>query len=225
MSWASWVSSTSSAARPRRRPSGAGRGGVWRSQHRLPIVAPLRPGRQQTHASGDSGQAAEGPTGVRSGCLLGVGLFALGAVLAVAFVAFSGRGEERIALGSPEGLRPGSVVYHATDHVFVVRLVDGSALVLSDLDPHNPPGRQTCRVTYRPDLGSTLGGSPVDTPSDTLSGLEDGRFYDVCSGALYDVEGRGLQGDGFDLRPVPFELDAEGQLTISKDEAALDRTR
>jgi hypothetical protein len=148
-----------------------------------------------------------------------VALFALGAVVVVALVAWSGRGEERIALGSPERVRPGSVVYYATDHVFVVRLVDGSALVLSDLDPHSPPGR-TCRVTYRPDLG-TLEGSQVGTPS----GPERGRFYDVCSGALYDMEGRNLQGDGSDLRPVPFELDADGQLTISKDEAALDLTR
>jgi hypothetical protein len=87
--------------------------------------------------------------------------------------------------------------------VFVVRLVDGSPLVLSDVDPHNPPGRQSCRVTYRPDLG----------------GPEGGRFFDSCSGAMYDIAGRGLQGDGLDLHPVAFELDTEGQLTISKDEA------
>ena len=188
-------------------------------------MARLRPGRQRTHASGDSGQAAEEPTGVRGGCLISVVLFALGAILVIVFVALSGRGEERIALGSPERLHPGSVVYHASDHVFVVRRVDGSVLVLSDVDPHNPPGRQSCRVTYRPDLGSTLGGSPVGTPSDAPSSLEGGRFYDVCSGALYDIEGRGLQGDGSDLRPVPFELDSEGQLTISEVEAVLDRTR
>lgn len=77
--------------------------------------------------------------------------------------------------------------------------------MLSDIDPHNPPGRQPCRVTFRPDLGSA----------------EGGRFYDICSGAMYDIEGRGLQGDGLDLRLVPFELDTEGQLTISEDDAAL----
>ena len=182
-------------------------------------MARLRPGRQRTHSSGDSGQAAEEPTGVRGGCLISVVLFAWGAILVIVFVALSGRGEERIALGSPERLHPGSVVYHASDHVFVVRRVDGSVLVLSDVDPHNPPGRQSCRVTFRPDLGTMLEGSPVGTPSS----LEGGRFYDVCSGALYDIDGRGLQGDGSGLRPVPFELDAEGQLTISKDEAASTR--
>jgi hypothetical protein len=125
----------------------------------------------------------------------------------IAFVVLQGRGEGRIALGSLEGRRPGSVVYRATDHVFVVRLVDGSPLVLSDIDPHNPPGRQTCRVTFRPELGGT-------------DGQAGGRFFDVCSGAMYDIAGRGQQGDGLDLRPVPFELDPEGQLTIPEDEAA-----
>jgi hypothetical protein len=128
----------------------------------------------------------------------------------VALLALQGRGEGRIALGSPQELGPGSVVYHATDHVFVVRLVDGSPLVLSDVDPHTPAGRQICRVTYRPDLASPGGAT------------EGGRFYDVCSGAIYDIAGRGLQGDGLDLHPIPFELDDKGQLTISRDEPALD---
>lgn len=172
-------------------------------------MAPLRPGRHRTHATGDSGQAIEEPTGVRGGCLLAAALFALGAVLVFALVAFRGGGDGRIGLGSSEGLRPGSVVYHATDHVFVVRPLDGSPVVLSDVDPHNPPGRQTCRVTYRPDLGSG----------------EGGRFFDVCSGAMYDIAGRGLQGDGLDLRPIPFELDAEGQLTIAENEAAFNLSR
>jgi hypothetical protein len=151
---------------------------------------------------------------VQSGCLLAAGLFALGAVFVIVFVVWTGSGDGRIALGSVKGLRPGSVVYHATDHVFVVRLVDGSPLVLSDIDPHNPPGRRTCRVTFRPDLGG--GGA---------DGEAGGRFFDVCSGAMYDIAGRGLQGDGLDLRRVPFELDAEGQLTILPEEAALNPVR
>ncbi|MSP21552.1 MAG: hypothetical protein EXR66_00755 [Dehalococcoidia bacterium] len=144
--------------------------------------------------------------------MLAVALFALGAILVIAFVALQGRGGGRIALGSPEGLRPGSVVYHATDHVFVIRLVDGSPLVLSDIDPHNPPGRQTCRVTFRPELGGT-------------EGLAAGRFFDVCSGAMYDIAGRSAKGDWLDLRSVPFELDSEGQLTILEDEAAFNPWR
>jgi hypothetical protein len=132
-------------------------------------------------------------------------LFVLGALLVAALVAFQGRGDGRIRLGSLDRVAPGAVVYHATDHVFVVRAADGTPLVLSDLDPHNPPGRTSCRVTFRPDLGGEG---------------DAGRFYDACSEATYDLAGRGLQGDGLDLRRVPFELDAEGQLSIAADDAA-----
>jgi len=162
-------------------------------------------GGDLTHAIDDSSRVAQEPTGVQAGCLVSVGLFALGAILVLAFVGVQGRSDGRIRLGSLDGVQPGQVIYHATDHVFVVRLADGSPLVLSDIDPHNPPGRDRCRVTFRPDLGG---------PG------EAGRFFDACSGATYDLAGRGLQGDGLDLRSVAVELDADGQLSIAADEAA-----
>lgn len=137
-----------------------------------------------------------------------MGLFVLGAILVVALVTLQERGDGRIRLGSLDEVQPGGVVYHATDHVFVIRQPDGSPLVLSDVDPHNPPGRDRCRVTFRPDLGGSGGA---------------GLFYDACSGATYDLAGRGLQGDGLDLRIVAFELDAESQLSIAADEAATTR--
>ena len=134
-----------------------------------------------------------------------MGLFAFGAIVVLALLAVQARGDGRIRLGVLDGVQPGQVVYHATDHVFVVRLADGSPLVLSDIDPHNPPGRDRCRVTFRPELGG---------PG------EAGRFFDACSGATYDLAGRGLQGDGLDLRSVAVELDADGQLSIAADHAA-----
>lgn len=142
---------------------------------------------------------------MQAGCLISIGLFVLGALLVVAFVTFQGRGNGRILLGSLDGRSPGTVVYHATDHVFVVVQADGTPLVLSDLDPHNPPGRTSCRVTFRPDLGGN------DSP---------GRFFDACTGSTYDLAGRGLQGDGLDLRRLDSQLDAEGQLSIAADDSA-----
>lgn len=144
------------------------------------------------------------PTGVQTGCLFSGVLFVLGAVVVLALVGFQARGDGRIRLGLLDGVQPGQVVYYATDHVFVVRMADGSPLVLSDIDPHNPPGRDRCRVTFRPDLGGSS---------------EAGRFFDACSGATYDLAGRGLQGDGLDLRSVAVELDAKGQLSIAANEA------
>lgn len=142
---------------------------------------------------------------MQSGCLLAAGLVILGAALVVAFVVWPGRGGGRIELGTLEGLAPGAVVYHASDHVFVVIEADRSPVVLSDLDPHNPPGRDTCRVTFRPDLGD----------ADSA-----GRFFDACTGSTYDPAGRGLLGDGLNLRRVATQLDNRGQLTIAADDAA-----
>jgi hypothetical protein len=145
-----------------------------------------------------------------------VGLFVLGALLVTALLALQGRGDGRIRLGSLDRVPPGAVVYHASDHVFVVRLADGTPLVLSDLDPHNPPGSDSCRVTFRPDLGGRDGSVRPDPGGEAGSG----RFFDACSGAQYDLAGRGLQGDGLDLLRVTFHLDAESQLSIAADDAA-----
>jgi hypothetical protein len=142
---------------------------------------------------------------VQSGCLVAIGVIALGALGAVLLLAAQGRGDGRIRLGSQEVLQARGVVYYATDHVFLTVGPDGTVLVLSDLDPHNPPGRDSCRVTFRPDLAG---------PN------EVGRFFDVCTGSQYDSSGRELQGDGLDLRRVPYEVDAEGRLSIADEDTA-----
>lgn len=118
--------------------------------------------------------------------------------MAVLAVRMGGGGS--VDLGSVQDYEPGSVVYFASDGLFVVRLRDGSLLILSDLDPHNPPGRRSCRVTFRPDLAV---------------GVERGRFFDTCTGATYDVAGRGLGGDGLDLRRIEPEERDDGELRVS----------
>jgi len=85
--------------------------------------------------------------------------------------------------------------------LFVVRLPDGAVVALADVDPHNPPGRTSCRVTFRPDLAT--------------SG-ELGRFFDACSGASYDIAGRARSGDGLDLRRIPIEQSKDGRLRVRR---------
>ncbi len=118
-------------------------------------------------------------------------------VVAVLAVRMGGGGS--VDLGSIEDYEPGSVVYFASDRLFVVRLRVGVLLILSDLDPHNPPGRRSCRVTFRPDLAV---------------GSERGRFFEACTGATYDVAGRGLGGDGLDLRRIEPEERDDGELRV-----------
>ena len=127
------------------------------------------------------------------------GAFLLGIVVVVAVLAVRMGGGGSVDLGSIEEYEPGSVVYFASDGLFVVRLRDGSLLILSDLDPHNPPRRRSCRVTFRPDLAVAAG---------------RGRFFDACTGATYDVAGRGLSGDGLDLRRIELEERDDGELRV-----------
>ena len=108
------------------------------------------------------------------------------------------RGAGRVDLGRPTDYPLGSVVYRSTDSLLVVRQPGGAVVAFSDVEPHNPPGRDDCRVTFRPDLAA---------------GAEPGRFFDICTGSMYDLTGRGLAGDGLDLRRVPVEQDDEGRLT------------
>lgn len=108
-------------------------------------------------------------------------------------------GDGRVDIGRVEDYRPGSVVYRSTDGFFVAAQPDGSVLALSDIDPHNPAGRRSCRVTFRPDLGVAD---------------ETGRFFDGCTGSLYDIGGHTLSGDGLDLVRLSVQQDENGRLTV-----------
>jgi hypothetical protein len=107
------------------------------------------------------------------------------------------RGDGQIDLGNVAEYQPGSVVYRSTDGFFVARLPDGSMVALSDVDPHNPQGRASCRVTFRPDLAAEG---------------ESGRFFDSCTGSMYDIAGQALSGDGLNLERVPIQQDEDGNL-------------
>jgi hypothetical protein len=128
-----------------------------------------------------------------------VGAFAFGvAIVVLASLLRMRRGGGAVDLGVADAYAPNSVVYRSTDAMLVVRLPDGRVVAYSDVDPHNSPGRSSCLVTFRPDLSQ--GGEP-------------GRFFDICTGSMYDLTGHGLAGDGLDLRPVRVEQDEQGRLT------------
>ena len=150
-------------------------------------------------------QGRNGASGVTPGCLVAVAMMALGAILVLLGPRLIGDGDGRVEVGRVTDYEPGTVVYWSTDRLFVVRLLGGEVIALSDLDPHNPPGRRSCRVSFRPDLAVTT---------------EDGRgvFFDACTGSLYDLEGRGLAGDGFDLLRLPVDQDDAGRLTVRPGE-------
>ncbi len=130
-----------------------------------------------------------------------------GAILAAATVILLTRGDGSIDLGLVTDYEPGAIVYRSSDRFFVVRLDDGSVIALSDLDPHNPPGRSSCRVTFRPDLRSGEVGSGDEGAEDA-----SGRFFDSCTGSMYEISGRGLAGDGLDLSRLTLR-ERDGRLS------------
>jgi hypothetical protein len=135
---------------------------------------------------------------VRPGCLIAAGAVLLGFLtVVVGSVGLMLRGAGQVDLGMLSDYAPGAVVYRSTDGPMVVRQPDGMVVAFSDVDPHNPPGREDCLVTFRPDLSAA--GEP-------------GRFFDICTGSMYDLNGRGLAGDGLDLRRVPVEQQEDGRL-------------
>lgn len=134
------------------------------------------------------------PTGIRLGCVVTLVLVVTGFLAVVGFSIWSA-GSGSIDLGLVGDYERGSVVYRSTDGLFVVRLVDGSMLALSDVDPHNPSGRASCKVTFRPDLEGGDG--------------EVGRFFDLCTGSMYDMSGRAIGSDGLDLEQLPIERDGD----------------
>jgi hypothetical protein len=98
-----------------------------------------------------------------------------------------------------------------------VRLADGSFLALADLDAANRANPQRrCRV------------SPMAVDDARLAGLLQrfgGRFSEKaggstllfredCNGALYDVAGARLDGDGPNLERYPVDVRADGKLTV-----------
>jgi hypothetical protein len=157
---------------------------------------------------------------VALGCTA-VAVLVVGAIVAFACFAIfldSGADSGDLTLQSAAAFAPGSVTYVNERNFWVVRLRDGSFWALADLDQANRKSAvRRCRV------------QPVDQSNPSLPALLDKYgakfsaeaagatllFSEQCNGAIYDVTGVRLNGDGPNLDRYPTSTNGEGLLVVN----------
>lgn len=121
-------------------------------------------------------------------------------------------------LGQAASYAPGSITFESDYNIYIVRMADGTFFALSDLDAANreSPGRR-CRVapipTNDPDLPGIL-----ERYRNAFSPRAAGAtavFREDCNGALYDVTGVRLNGEGPNLDRHDVEIDDSGFLRVN----------
>jgi hypothetical protein len=163
------------------------------------------------------------PQAVRPPVALGcVGALAavvvLGAFL-VFFIIFldSGADTGKVRLEVPEAYAEGSIEFIGEKNFFLVRLRDGSFLALSDLDAANRANQaRRCRVQLTP-----LSDSGIAADADQLRGQMSAQsqgaasvLRETCNGAIYDLAGARLVGEGPNLDRFPISIDGQGRLLV-----------
>ena len=143
-------------------------------------------------------------------------------VAIIAIVAFgvtyleSGADSQEVTLGLRDSYALGTVTPIPTERLFVVRLAEGTFLALADLDDAaRAAGRQGCRVAPiprdDPRLPQLLAAHETRV-SPAASGLQ--LLFAGCEGAIYDVTGLRIDGDGANLDRYAISSDRDGHLTV-----------
>lgn len=148
------------------------------------------------------------------GCLGLLAIVAAAALITGACVVFleSGADSGRVTLRPVAAYPPGTVEFVGEENVFLVRTSAGALLALSDLDQANQltPERR-CRVQLT-DL------EDVDVASSRMSPDAAGAqvvLQEACNGAVYDIAGVRLDGNGANLDRHPVSLeDGTGRVVI-----------
>ena len=167
--------------------------------------------------SADPGNAERKRARNVGGCLLrfaiaGVALFALFIVLGLVFGGDDGSssgGTGAFNAGQAENYLRGDVSHVEQQHVFVVRLQDGTFVALYDKSPKQQEIDSNCRVRWEDNanLGGVIG---------QLPGF-NGAFAETCEGTrgVWRADGERAYGAGYgDLDRFETEVDVSGDLLI-----------
>lgn len=129
----------------------------------------------------------------------------------------SGADTGKLQLEVPEAYAEGSIEFVGEKNFFLVRLRDGSFLAISDLDIANRANQaRRCRVQLTGVNDPSLGVNP-DQLRGQMSAQSEGSgsvLRETCNGAIYDVAGARLAGEGPNLDRFPVSIDSAGRLLV-----------
>lgn len=121
--------------------------------------------------------------------------------------------------GPAENYLRGDVSYLGTEHVYIVRLEDGTLLAIYDLSPKQQELNSGCRLAFdeRAQLGTL----------EQLPGFE-GAFVEECDGAraVWRADGMRAFGSGYgNLDQFPTSTNDQGELIIDTSKRSCTRSR
>ena len=153
------------------------------------------------------------------GCFFAAAALVIVVLGATFFIKFleSGANTGKVRLDVPDAYAIGSVEFNGEHNFFLVRLPDASFLAISDLDAANRANQaRRCRVALTDIADSSLG-VPADTLSKRMTAPATGAravFRETCNGAIYDIAGARLNGDGPNLDRFTVSIGADGHLGV-----------
>ncbi len=153
------------------------------------------------------------------GCFFAVAALAVVVLGGLFFIKFleSGANTGKVRLDVPDAYALGSIEFNGQHNFYLVRLPDATFLALSDLDAANRANQaRRCRVGLTDFTDASLG-TPPDTLAKRMTTAATGTravFRETCNGAIYDIAGALLTGDGPNLDRYAVSIGADGHLRI-----------
>lgn len=140
----------------------------------------------------------------------------LGGAFFIRFIE-SGANDGKVRLDVPDAYALGSVEFNGEHNFFLVRLPDATFLALADLDAANRANQaRRCRVALANLTDPTLG-IPADALARRMTADASGAsvvFRETCNGAIYDLAGARLNGDGPNLDRLAIDIGKDGHLRV-----------
>src|SRR6478609_3895062 len=156
-----------------------------------------------------------------------LGALVLGLFLAITFLAptgSDGKQQRTFDAGSKDSFQAGSLRYFDSQHVYVVRELDGNFKALYDWDSfaqlqysHGDSSKTACRAQEVVQTFSAYQGdlSAIHQRYAPVPGLENVVLREGCSGSSFDALGRrGFGPSAADLDRLPVSFDPHGHVIV-----------